>query len=237
MAFWTREKPAYNRARTFEAAENARRKGRTSKAIEAYRKILAVDPTDPQVNARIAPLLIKRGKEHEAVIAFETAAQSFVDKGFVDKALAVYSQASSFFPTNEQIWLRTAELTADRGRKADAINVLMKGADHLRKSRKTLPEAIGLVTRALGHDPLHIGATIALCRLLAKNDQKKEAIERLEVLANGIRGPALKKVRAAQFRLSPSPVSLWRWFKSGKPVASIPPAPAAVPVRPPTVPR
>lgn len=234
MGFWTREEPAYNRARTFEAAEKARRKGRTSKAIKEYRKILAVDRTDPQVNARIAPLLIKTGKRQEAVLAFETSAESFVENGFVDKALAVYSQAASFFPTNEQIWIRTAELTADRGRKADAIKVLLQGADHLRKSRKTLPQALGLVTRALQIDPMHIAATIALARLLAKSDQKKEAIERLEVLANGIRGPALRKVRAAQFRLSPSPASLWRWFRSGKRAPSAAPS---GPVRPPTLPR
>ena len=53
--FW--RKKAYDRSAVLDAADKARGRGRVRKAIAGYSQILAQDPNDHQVHARIAPLL------------------------------------------------------------------------------------------------------------------------------------------------------------------------------------
>lgn len=215
MAFWNRKKP-YDRTRILEAAEKARSRGRARKAIAEYRKILAVDPSDAQVNARIAPLLAREGEPEAAARAFEAGAQSFLMKGFVDKAIAVYAQAAAVFPWDERLWTRIAELNFDRGRKADAANALLKGAQYMARHTKHRPRAVALLQRALRVDPTHLQATLLMADVLAKDGRKQQALKGLEALAAKSAGPALRQIRRAQFFISPTPAALWRWIKSGR---------------------
>lgn len=230
VAFWSRKKPRYDRAAILEVAEQARRRGRHSRAISEYRKVLAVDPNDAYVNTRIAPLLIRARRPEEAARAYETAAKSFLDQGFTDKAIAAYVAAASSYPLEVRLWTRIAELTADRGRQADTLKVLLQGAEHLSRSKTHRAAAVGLLEKVLELEPRHLGATIMLGRLLAQQGNKAEGLARLEALAKFSAGPALKRIRAAQLRLSPTPAALWRWFRAGgvrEPEAKPPPAMAA----------
>ncbi len=215
MAFWNRKQP-YDRTRILEAAEKARSRGRSRKAISEYRKILAVDPADAQVNARLALLLAKVGQLEAAAKAFETGAESFIAKGFVEKALAVYVQAAEVFPTDERLWTRIAELTSERGRRADAVNALLKGAAHLGRKKPHRPRALGLLEHALELEPMHLQATLQLAQVLAREGRKQDGLDRLEALARSMTGPSLKQLRRAQFWLAPGPGSLWRWFRAGR---------------------
>ncbi len=215
MAFWNREKP-YDRTRILDAAEKARSRGRNRKAISEYRKVLAVDPADPHVNARIAPLLAKEDEHEAALKAFETGAESFMTKGFRDKGVAVYLQAAAVLPYEERLWTRIAELNSERGRKADAVNALVRGADHMKRNKSHRLKAISLLERALHMEPFHLHASLNVAQLLAKEGRKQDALVRLEALAQNHGGAALKKIRGAQFRIAPGPITLWRWFKAGR---------------------
>lgn len=215
MAFWNSKKP-YDRTRILDAAEKARSRGRNRKAIAEYRKILAVDANDPQVNARIAPLLAKEHQREAGLKAFETGAEAFINKGFADKGLAVYMQAVAVFPGEEKLWTRVAQLTAERGRKADAVNALIKGAESLSRDKAQRPRALGLLDRALKMEPFHVNATLRQAELLAKEGRKQEGLEKLERLTQHTGGPSLKKIRAAQFKLAPGFGTFWRWFRAGK---------------------
>lgn len=215
MAFWNR-KAVYDRTRVLEAAEKARSRKRTGKAISEYKKILAVDPDDAHVNGRVAPLLFKQGKKDEAAQAFARAARVLDEKGFADKALAVYVQAASHFPLDEKLWSQAASMSVERGRRGDAVKYLVQGAGHLDRSRDHRQQAVVLLERALALDPYHLSATLALARVLGRTGRKKDALARLENLVSQAGGAGLKQVRAAQFRLSPTPASLWRWLTAGR---------------------
>ncbi|MBZ4422679.1 lipopolysaccharide assembly protein LapB [Myxococcus sp. RHSTA-1-4] len=215
MAFWNR-KAAYDRTKVLEAAEKARGRKRTGKAISEYKKILAVDPDDAHVNARIAPLLFKKGKTDEAARAFARAARVLEEKGFADKALAVYVQAATHFPMDEKLWSQAASISIERGRRGDAVKYLVQGANHLDRSRGYRQKAVVLLERALELEPYHLSATISLARVLGRTGRKKDGLARLENLVSHIGGAGLKQVRAAQFRLSPTPASLWRWLTAGR---------------------
>ncbi|MCE9667051.1 tetratricopeptide repeat protein [Myxococcus stipitatus] len=215
MAFWNRQ-AVYDRTQVLEAAEKARGRRRIGKAISEYKKILAVDPDDAHVNSRVAPLLFKKGLKDEAARAFSRAARVFSEKGFADKALAMYVQAATHFPLDDKLWSQAAGISSERGRRGDAVKYLMQGASHLARPKGYRQQAVVLLERALELDPHHLGATLALARVLGRMGRKKDGLARLENLASQLGGPALKQVRAAQFRLSPTPASLWRWLTAGR---------------------
>jgi Tfp pilus assembly protein PilF len=189
-----------------EAAEDARRRGRVRKAINGYRRALALDPNDATIHARLAPLLARKGKLQEALASFMAAAKGETDRGFFDKAIGLYQHAVRYLPHEPALWAEMAELHVKRERFADAIRVLMEGAPRVRPA-----QAVGLLRRAHELDAYHVEVTIALARALRKSGQRKQARELLEALAILADG---KLVRGALFKAHPTPVTFWRWLAS-----------------------
>lgn len=211
MTFWRRR--PYDRTTTLESADKARGRGRVRKAISGYAKILEHDAQDWPVHARIAPLLAVRRRWSEARQSFTVAADGFLKQGFADKALAVWKLAAQTFPEDIEYRERIAAELVQRGRKADAVKSLLDGRALLR-GRRQRPVAILLVRQALLLQPLHFEANLDLARLLVKEDGRKEALKLLRDLRVHVSGPNVRRLRAAQFWIAPSPRSAMDWLLS-----------------------
>ena len=105
-----------------------------------------------------------------------------------------------------------AQFHAARGRKADGVKVLLQAAD-LQEGKAGRENAIALLRDVLVLDPRHLDATLGLAPLLAKSGERDEARALLEGAASWSAGRALKRVRKAQFSLSPGVGTLWRWLR------------------------
>jgi tetratricopeptide (TPR) repeat protein len=209
VPFW-RRKP-YDRAATLEAAHAARARGRIRKAISGYAKVLEHDPHDWPVHAHLAPLLARRRKWNESRASFNTAAEGFLEQGFSDKAIAVWTLAAQTFPEDVEYRERIANELAQRGRRADAVRSLLDGRTRLR-SRRQRPIAILLLRQALVLQPLHFEATLDLAKLLGREKGRKEAQKLLRDLRVHTSGPNVRRLRAAQFWISPSPRFAMDWM-------------------------
>ena len=86
---WYRRNPIYDRSRLLRTAAGARTKGRRKKAIELYRKILAVEPNDAQVHRKIAPLLAETKQRDDSWKSYQRAAERLRGQGFADQAIGV----------------------------------------------------------------------------------------------------------------------------------------------------
>jgi predicted Zn-dependent protease len=203
----------YDRTTVLAEAEKARLKGRRKKAITEYKKVLAVDPKDSVVHGKIAPLLAETGDVAQALRSFQLAADAHLKQGFIDRAISVNVQATTYFPRNDTLWLEVARLHMERARKADAVKVLLEGHRHFKKKRAMRPTSVKLLQRAIELDPMHVEASIALARLLKSEGRRDEAMAVLEKLTRTIRGPALKRIRRAQFGIKPNLGGLWRWLR------------------------
>jgi len=201
-----------DRGEVLAAADQLRVKGKYAKAVAEYRKVLLLDPKDADVLAKIAPLLVKMKEREEALRDFRAAADAYIQRGFVDRAIALYVQATAAFPLEAQLWETLGRLHQERGRKAEGIKALMSGAARF-KGKKGRPTALKLLRQALGYDATHIEATIALARLLKANGEGAAARTLLDELAPRIRGPAVKRIHSARLRLFPGLGSLWRWMR------------------------
>ena len=207
--FW--RKKVYDRSAILDAADKARGRGRVRKAIAGYSQILAQDPNDHQVHARIAPLLARAKRWDEARRSFDSAGVGFLKAGFADKAIAIWKVAAKNFPEDVEYWERVANEQVKRGRKADAVQSLLEGREQLtKKAQRSL--AMTLLRQVLTLDAFHFDATLDLARLLAAEGQRRDAEKLLREMRMWVKGRNLRRLRAAQFRLSPSWRGLMDWI-------------------------
>jgi tetratricopeptide (TPR) repeat protein len=210
--FWRRP---YNRTSTLAAADKARSRGRVRKAISGYSKVVENEPNDYQVHARLAPLLAKVRRWEDSRKSFHAAGDGFLAAGFADKAVAIWTMAAQHFPEDVPYWERIANEQVKRGRKADAVHTLMQGRGQLRSSFQR-PMAIQLLEQVLVLDPHHFDATLDLVRLLRIEGQRPKAEKLLSELARDAVGPRVRRIRAAQFRLSPGFRTFFAWVLGRK---------------------
>ena len=121
----------YDRTRILGAAARARAKNKRRKAIALYRSVLAVERSNPELHARIAPLLAETGQRFDAWVSYQTLAQSCLRDGSTERALAVYREAAGYLPHETQVWLAMARLHLKRGKRSEAVEALLEGACQL----------------------------------------------------------------------------------------------------------
>lgn len=201
-------RPTYDRSRILDAAARARARKKRARAIELYRQVLCMEPQNVELHAKLAPLLAETGQDFDAWCSFKTVARACLREGYADKALAVYREATLFLPREVDAWLAVARLQHKADRAREAVETLLEGSRNFR-TRWLRPHSIHLLRLARELEPWNFEVVLELARLLAGSQQKAEACFLLEGLAERSSGERLRRVRAAQLRISPTPASLW----------------------------
>jgi len=212
MGWLSRKKP-YDRSRLLKEATRARKKGKRQKAVALYRELLSVEPENADLHRRIAPLLAETKQPAEAWTSYRRAADRLVSQGFVEQAVGVLREASTYLPREPEVWGGLADLELQRNRPVDAHKVLLEGRRHFR-SKRDLSHAIRLLFRARKIAPRDFHTNFDLAGLLAKAGAAKRARRLLEEIASWSRAGQLRRVRARQFVLSPTPAAAWAWLRA-----------------------
>lgn len=211
MALFSR-KPR-TRSEIVADADRARTRGRVKRAVAGYRQALESDPSDPSVNVKLGPLLARLGDAEGGARCFRAAAKRHLDAGFVDRAAAVTLAATAVFPLDAGFRLEVARLNVARGRRQDAVAVLVEGGRALARAKRP-DAAASLLGRALELEPWHLEAALALVPLLGQSGRAPDARALVAGLEARVRGPALRRVRWAAFRLAPGLRTFWRWLRA-----------------------
>lgn len=201
----------YDRDRILDAADRARVRKKRTRAIELYRWVLAMEPGNTELHARLAPLLAEAGQAFDAWCSFRTVARAHLRDDRPDKALAAYREATLYVPREPEAWLGVARLQYKTGDFRQAVETLLEGSRNFR-THWLRPQAIHLLRRAREVEEWSFEVVSELAQLLALCDQKREARLLLDGLAQRSGGERLRRVRTAQLRISPSPHSAWRWL-------------------------
>jgi tetratricopeptide (TPR) repeat protein len=210
---WLRRRKPYDRSRLLKDAAQARKKGKRQKAIALYRELLVAEPDNFEFHRRIAPLLAETKQPTAALESYRRATDRLVSQGFVEKAVGVLREASAHLPREPEVWGGLADLEIQRHRLADAHRVLLEGRRHFR-SKRDRSNAILLLLRARKLAPRDFSTNFDLAGLLARAGARGRARSLLEEIASWARGGQLRRVRARQFLLSPTPVSAWSWLRA-----------------------
>lgn len=203
----------YDRKRLLVEAEKARSRGRRRRAISLYRRILAAEPDDPDLHARIAPLLAATGKRFDAWQSYRQATRTHLKNRCDAEALALYRAATRALPQQIEAWRGVARLELKRERREAAIQALLEGRAKFR-SRRRRPEAIALLREARRIDAWRVDVALDLARLLRRSGQSPEALWMLGQLAERLEGRELRIVRGAQWRVEPSLKNSWNWLRA-----------------------
>lgn len=208
-----RKKRIYDRRRVMEEAERARSRNKRRKAISLYRWVLAVEPNNMELHAKLAPLLAQTGQNFDSWRSYRVTASAALRERRDDKALAIYRDAANYLPHEIHAWQRLAHLLAKQGEKEEAIGVLIEGSRQFR-TPFLRSEAVHLLRRARAIDPWHFDVVFELAQHLRRSGQREEA----RLLLKGLTGRSgehrLRRVRAAQLRLDRTPAAAWRWLRS-----------------------
>jgi tetratricopeptide (TPR) repeat protein len=203
----------FDRRRLLEEAEKALMAGKPRRAVDLYRRVLAAEPRNPELNARIAPLLAGLGQEFDAWQAYRTAAQAETQARRVPEALALYREATTCLPRKYAAWQTVASLELRCGRPGAALAALREGRRHL-KRRRQRPEAIALLRAARDIEPWNPDIVLDLAQLLARSGQKPEAQWLLGELIERTKGKSLRRMCRLQWNLEPSLWNTWRWLRA-----------------------
>jgi tetratricopeptide (TPR) repeat protein len=203
----------YDRKWLLAEAEKARGRGRRRRAISFYRRILAAEPHDPNLHARVAPLLAATGKRFDAWQSYRQAAQTHLKNKSHEEALALYREATKLLPMQIEAWQWVAKLELKRERSEAAIRALLEGRAKFR-SRRRRPEAIALLRKARSIDAWRVDIVLDLARQLRRSRQSPEAQWILGQLAERMSGRDLRIVRGAQWRIEPSLKHSWNWLRA-----------------------
>jgi predicted Zn-dependent protease len=211
MGFTGRRK-TYDRARLLSQAERARRRGRAAKAIELYRRVLAVEPDNADLHRKVAPLLARRGQPEEAWRSYRFAAKALAGRGFEAQATGLLREAAAQLPDNRDVWIALANGIRKKGRLVDAKNALLAGRVHFRR-RRHRRDAIELLARAEALDPGDFTVALDLARLLARCGNRTRALQILERLA--VRHPTRqRRIYFERFRVAPKLHALTDWLRA-----------------------
>lgn len=203
----------YDRMRILDAAARARSLKKRDRAIELYRWVLSVEPQNPELHGKLAPLLAETGQHFDAWHSFRTVARTHLRAGHADKALSVYREAALYLPQEAQAWQAIGRLHAKGGNRREAIEAMLEGSRQFR-TRWLRPQAIYLLRRARDLDPWNFEVVLDLARLLGIQQQTREAHMLLDGLVARSGGDRLRRVRAAQLRFRPTPMAAWRWLET-----------------------
>ena len=144
--------PAYDRARVLSAASRARAERRLRKATALYRRVLAAEPDNLELHARLAPLLAARGLDFDAWASFNRCAQAALRDGELERAAAVYREVARCLPHRVEAWEKLARIERKRGREEAALEILLEARQHFR-GRRWRAEAIAVLRRRRSLEP------------------------------------------------------------------------------------
>lgn len=214
MALLIRERP-YDRRRILDQAAKAKRGGSRRKirrAIALYREVLRREREDPDLHRKLAELLARDGDHAAAAASYRFACEAFSKRGFDDRTIGVLRDAVERIPRVVDFWLELARLEFERGRRVDALAVLLRGRRQFR-DRRGRGSALKLLAAASKLEPsdLEIGLDHAL--ELGRAGQRKRAMRVLERLPVS-RSADLRRVRARQLRVDPGLATFGRYLRA-----------------------
>jgi len=205
----------YDRRRLLDGAAKASRghsRRKRRRAIALYREVLEREPHDPDLHRKLAPLHALNGDAAAASASYRTAIETFVERGFPDRAIGVARDAVERLPRNVEFWSELARLELERGRKVDAVEILREARRVFRKRRDRKTVA-ALLTAAWKIDPQHLEVGLELALQLRRSRRRARALEVLASLPVDTRR-SVRRVRGRELRVAPSLPRTGRYLRA-----------------------
>ncbi len=159
----------------FKAAGLFKSEGFALKAMALYKKVLNLDPERIQALVLLAEINAERGLIGNSNENYLSAADLYIKKGSVDKAVELYEKIMLLSPSNFLLYIRIADLYAKIGLASDAKKVYLQSAQGFLE-KGDLARAERLYNKIVEVDPFDPAGFIGLSKILIDKDQLQEAM-------------------------------------------------------------
>lgn len=93
-----------------KVAYNYFQEGKWNRALDEYKKLIAIDPMDFLVHTMMAEIYLRKGQKPEAISEFNKAANLLGATNNLEKAIQAYKQILKLDPENEEAKIKTEEM-------------------------------------------------------------------------------------------------------------------------------
>jgi tetratricopeptide (TPR) repeat protein len=181
-----------------QAVEAFRKRNHNDKALEAFRKIVALDPENPGYRAKLADFCAQVGKNSEAAKAYAEAAELALRRGDAQAAESALSKATSLDDKNPQAQLLLARLAMSKNQPGEAeriVNALpdLKSSPGGRQvlleaylATKKLDKAENMVVEVFQSNPSDFSPVASYASLCLANADPDSAVAPLTQVADSI---------------------------------------------------
>ncbi len=203
---------AYDRKRLIRRAGELESGWRWRQALRLYRLVLAAEPHDPELHARVAPLLARSRRRYEARESFRRALNGFRRMGDAKRAEATILAAAEALPDDPEAARTRAVYERSKNRHQEALRLLVSTSDRIARRRRGA--AIVLLREANQIEPRHPDVLLRLARLLHRDGQPAEALFWLDQLEGRVPGRKARALHRLRLRIDPTFRHLWAWLRA-----------------------
>lgn len=205
-----------DRNAVIKEAQKFAAKGQYDKAIAEWRKLLKDYPKEANIYNTIGDLSLKKNAKDDAVDAYKRAADILAADGFTSKAIALYKKILNIDPKKVEVHLALADLNAEKGLVANALESYKIAADHY-VQKNDMAKALGIYQKMADLNPSNAAFRVKLAEMYVKEGLKKEAAKAfLEAADVHVSKDAFQEARQLFERvLSIDPSNKEVYFKAG----------------------
>jgi tetratricopeptide (TPR) repeat protein len=167
---------SFNKAKALKTASKYVQQGKYQAAIEEYRKIIQVEPSDITTLNTLGDLYVKAGHTDEAIESFVSIAEHYRTSGFNLKAIAMFKKVSKLDPANIEIALKLAGLYAQQKLMVDARHQYLAVAEHYLRAGQN-KQALGIYQKIADLDPENTTIQLKLAEAYLREQQPDQAYD------------------------------------------------------------
>ena len=162
-----------------KAAKFFRHEGFSLKALALYKKILNINPADPDSLFSLGELNEEKGLTTDAIKYYLATADSLSKEGKKEKLLDIYDKVLALSPANIPLRNKVAEIYAKEGLMSEATKQYFQIA-MLHAEKGEIEKSIGYYQKVLGAQPLNREAILGINYLYEKTGNLEKAIEQMK---------------------------------------------------------
>jgi tetratricopeptide (TPR) repeat protein len=166
-----------------KAANFFRHEGFSLKALALYKKILNINPSDPDSLFSLGELNEEKGLTTDAIKYYLATADSLSKEGKKEKLLDIYDKVLTLSPANIPLRNKVAEIYAKEGLMSEATKQYFQIA-MLHAEKGEIEKSIGYYQKVLGAQPLNREAILGINYLYEKTGNLEKAIEQMKEAIN-----------------------------------------------------
>lgn len=166
---------AINKTQILQAARACLAKGQLEKAIEEWQKLISESPNDGNIYNIIGDIYLKMNDLSHAIDSYLEAAEVFHSAGFALKTIAVYKKIIKLSPKRYDVYLKLANVNAERGLTGNAIEDYLAVAKHYSQDGR-IKEALAVYRKIANLDPSNTNIRLQLAEMCSKEGYEEQAM-------------------------------------------------------------